>query len=88
MAYATCLRLQAVQALEQIAELQPGDAEVAKMLARLHHRLGDSASATAVLQVTNAPSASLLQALLSMAGILNQFELSLPSCQRELLPQL
>ena len=43
--------LQAIQALEQISELQPGDAEVAKMLARLHHRLGDSASATKVLQV-------------------------------------
>ena len=43
--------LQALKAWEQIAELQPGDGEVVKMLARLYHRLKDLDSAIRVLQV-------------------------------------
>ena len=57
MGQCICLvHAQAIQALEQIAELQPGDPEVAKMLARLHYRLNDPVNAAKVLQVSTSSS--------------------------------
>ena len=41
---------QALKAFRQLAALRPGDPEIAKMLARLYHQLGNSEEARDVLQ--------------------------------------
>ena len=41
---------QALKAVRQIALVRPGDVEIAKQLARLHHRLGNAAEAKDTLQ--------------------------------------
>lgn len=41
---------QALKAVKQIALVRPGDVEIAKQLARLHHRLGNAAEAEDTLQ--------------------------------------
>ena len=41
---------QALKAVNQIALVRPGDVEIAKQQARLHHRLGNAAEAKDILQ--------------------------------------
>ena len=48
--YSCLLALQALKAVRQIALVRPGDVEIAKQLARLHHRLGNAAEAKETLQ--------------------------------------
>jgi Tetratricopeptide repeat len=43
-------RPQAIEAFERIGEARPGDPEVPKMLARMHHRAGEAPKAIAVLE--------------------------------------
>ena len=45
-----CPAAQALKAVRQIALVRPGDVEIAKQLARLHHRLGNAAEAKDTLQ--------------------------------------